>query len=265
MTLFKRPPSPQVSPPANAATLRAHLASVSHYRASVQAASLGVALDAVRNIQIARFRSFYNDLLTDHRHTQATHFFLAELYGNQDYSQRDAQFGRIAGAVERLFPENVMVLAVELAEVHALTEELDWLMASAWQDLEVPTDADASTLAHAYTRCWRAVGRQPDRDRQLAAVLQMGWRLAGIVKVPGLRMALRLMRGPAKSAGLSALQSVLENGFDAFQSMGQADTFLNAIASREAKWLTTLFQTPNTAQTQLTRALTRDVLSGTAS
>lgn len=263
MSSLVRHQSSNQAAPTNAATLRAHLETVRHYRAAAQTEGLESALDAIRRIQIARFRDHYNDLLTDRRHTQATHFFLDELYGNQDYSDRDAQFGRIAGALEKLFPANVMVLAVELAEVHALTEELDWLMAQAWRDLEVPGDADPATLASAYTRSWTAVGRQNDRNHQLSAVLQMGWRLADVVKVSGLRMALRLMRKPARAAGLGALQRVLEDGFDAFLSMGQADTFLNAIAVREDKWLGHLFKSPNAAQVQLTRALCRIELSGT--
>jgi hypothetical protein len=83
----------------------------------------------------------------------------------------------------------------------------------------------------------------------------MGWRLADVVGVPGLRMALRLMRRPAQAAGLAALQRVLEEGFDAFKSMGTADAFLNAIATREGAWLDALFDAPAIASAQLSQAL----------
>jgi hypothetical protein len=83
----------------------------------------------------------------------------------------------------------------------------------------------------------------------------MGWRLADVVGVPGLRMALRLMRRPAQAAGLAALQRVLEEGFDAFKSMGTADAFLNAIATREGAWLDALFDAPANASAQLSQAL----------
>lgn len=241
--------------PASAAALRAHLAEVTRHREAAIEQGLGGALATVRHVQIQRFRAFYADLLVDPRHAQATHFFLAELYGAQDYTERDAQFARIAGAVERLFPAKVMTLAVELAEVHALTEELDWRMAHAWQALGLPLDGPAPALSQGYTACWAQVGRQSDRQHQLDAVLRMGWRLADVVGVTGLRTALRLMRPAARAAGLSALQHVLEEGFDAFKSMGTADTFLGAIATREGAWLDALFDAPAQAAAQLTHAL----------
>lgn len=257
------PPSRHLTPPhastrPTASALRAHLADVTRYRETVDSQGLGNALAAIRHMQVQRFRQTYADLLVDHRHARATHFFLAELYGAQDYSERDAQFARIAGAVERLFPDKVMALAVELAEVHALTEELDWRMASAWQALKPPKRADAAALARNYVMCWAHTGRPADRQHQLDAVLRMGWRLAEVVGVPGLRMALRLMRGPAQAAGLSALQHVLEEGFDAFKSMGKADAFLSAVNERESGWLATLFNAPEQATQQLAGALNLD-------
>lgn len=238
-----------------ATALRAHLAEAARHREAIDSQGLGDALAAIRHIQVQRFRQTYADLLDDPRHARATHFFLAELYGAQDYSQRDAQFARIAGAVERLFPDKVMALAVELAEVHALTEELDCAMARAWQDLKRPQLVDNASLARSYAGCWAHIGRQADRRHQLDAVLRMGWRLADVVAVPGLRVALRLMRRPAQAAGLSALQHVLEEGFDAFKSMGKADAFLSAVSEREGAWLATLFNTPDQATRQLARAL----------
>ena len=58
---------------------------------------------------------------------------------------------------------------------------------------------------------------------------------------PGLRVALRLMRKPAHAAGLAVLQQVLENGFDAFTSMGQPDGFLREVHTRESDWISSFF------------------------
>ena len=52
---------------------------------------------------------------------------------------------------------------------------------------------------------------------------------------------LRLMREPAQAAGLTALQLVLETGFDAFTSMGKPDGFLNDVQAREADWIGSFF------------------------
>lgn len=252
--------TPLTPPPPSAHTLRAHLADVSRQREDIERLGLGDALAAIRHIQVQRFRLTYADLLVDPRHARATRFFLAELYGAQDYAARDAQFARIAGAIERLFPPKVMALAVELAQVHALTEELDCTMARCWRELKLPRQPKGPALARGYVACWARTGRPDDRQHQLDTVLRLGERLAEVVRVPGLRLALRMMRGPAHAAGLADLQAVLEEGFDAFKSIGEADTFLSAVRERESQWLDTLFHHPDAATTQLARA---HVLSAT--
>ena len=238
-------------------TLRAHLSQVEALRQAALSAhpDLRAALAGVRDVQVRRFHATYADFLDSPRHGQAATFFLTELYGHSDYSQRDAQFARIAGAIERLFPAKVMALALQLSEVHALTETLDWQLAQAWQALPpLPPAPPTPALAARYLACWRQVGRPADRDRQLQAVMALGWHLAEVVRIPGLRMALRLMRPPARAAGLSALQQVLEDGFDAFTSMGQPDSFLREVQTRESDWIDSFFHTD---MAQATRRLAR--------
>jgi hypothetical protein len=216
---------------------------VVHLRDQAHEASAQRTWHAVRRVQVQRFRATYADFLIDRRHAPAARFFLAELYGQVDYSERDAQFARIAGAIERLFPTHVMVLAVHMAEVHALTETLDWAMAEAWAASPYALAHTATPLQHlapGYLHAWRNVGCRSDREHQLQAVRALGEQLTRVVRIPGLRTALRLMRHPAHAAGLSALQAVLEQGFDAFAAMGSTASFLEAVRSRETHWLDTL-------------------------
>jgi hypothetical protein len=224
-------------------TLRNHLVDVERLRQAAFDAPAKVrdALASVRSVQVQRFHFTYADFLASPRHGQAARFFLNELYGSHDYRQRDAQFARIAGAIERLFPAKVMALAVQLAEVHALTETLDWQLAQAWSALPGALQATAEETAGRYLTCWRQVGRPADRERQLQAVMALGQQLAEVVRIPGLRVALRLMRKPAHAAGLAVLQEVLENGFDSFTSMGQPDGFLREVHTRESDWIGSFF------------------------
>ena len=53
--------------------------------------------------------------------------------------------------------------------------------------------------------------------------------------------ALKMMHGPAHLAGLGALHDFLERGFEAFRSMGDAETFLDAVVQRESAILRALF------------------------
>lgn len=200
---------------------------------------MDAAVSAVKQLQALRFRATYADLIQDASCAPATRFFLDELYGVHDFAQRDAQFGRIAGALERLFPEAVAQLAVDLAETHALTEVLDHEVARHWLTL----DADMPATLR-YTQSWRLADDRPARERQLAVVQHMGRELQRLTRMKPLRLALRMMRNPARAAGLDALQHFLESGFDAFAALGDARRFLDTISERESRWISTLFDAP---------------------
>jgi hypothetical protein len=234
--------------------IRTHLARVTHLREQADAAGLAQAVHTVKQLQAHRFRATYTDFLSDPRHAPATRFFLEELYGEHDFRERDSQFGRIAGALERLFPEAVAQLAVDLAETHALTETLDHRLAMHWlaEDPAIPP-------ALRYVHCWQLTGQKAERERQLVVVLHMGTELQRLTRMITLRVALKMMRRPAQAAGLYALQQFLERGFDAFATMGNAGRFLAAIEQRERHWINTLFTADaafaaHALQSELTRA-----------
>lgn len=243
---------PQSPSPSPAETIRDCLAAVDQLRHAPLSQGQRDSLVAVKSLQAERFAHTYRDFLADKRHAPATRFFLNELYGAGDFSLRDAQFGRIAGAVERLFPEAVAALAVNLAQTHALTEQLDHTLASHWHALPARL-----SRTERYLQAWRRTGQAASRQQQLSVVLQMGQELQRLTKVRSLRMALRVMRGPAGAAGLADLQQLLEEGFDAFAHMRDAQAFLSAIETREQAWLSTLFDADTaSAMAALHQALT---------
>lgn len=233
--------------------IRAQMERVAHLTAQAQQDGLATAVHQVKQLQARRFRATYADFLVDPRHAAATTFFLDELYGEHDFAQRDAQFARIAGAIERLFPEAVADLAVDLAETHALTETLDHQLAAHW----LAQEADCP-YTERYVRSWRLTGDRDARQRQLLVVLHMGQELQRLTRMKSLLIALRLMRGPAHAAGLAALQQFLESGFAAFATMSDARHFLAAIAEREQHWIDALFdEDAQACQSDLARELQR--------
>lgn len=202
----------------------------------------------IKRFQAQRFRATYADLLHSPRYRGAASFFLRELYGEQDYTQRDQQFARIANTIARLFPQAVVETSASLAEVHALTEQLDDRMARHW------LAATAPTVQARYIRCWRMVDDRPARFRQLEVVQHLGRELDRLTRMRGLRSLLRMMRTPAAAAGLSALQGFLEAGFDAFAEMKGASEFLGLIGTRESVWIHALFDDDAvTCETKLLR------------
>ena len=218
-----------------------------HHLAAVQAerearstdTSLAERVTQVKRYQQARFAHTYADLLGHPRYAGAARFFLDDLYGPGDFSQRDTQFARIVPALVRLFPAEVVATVASLTALHALSEQLDNEMAR-------HVDALPMTAA-SYATAWRRTGQPVSRQRQVDLMLDVGRALDLYTRRPLLRHSLRLMRAPARAAGLAALQSFLESGFETFRAMHGAEEFLTQIANRERTMATSLFGTQDLA------------------
>lgn len=215
---------------------------------------LAQALHIVKHLQAQRFAGTYQDLLHSASYAACATFFLEELYSAKNFAERDAQFARIAGALQRTFPDQVVATAVALAELHNLTEELDLAMALNWQ-LQ-----PGLPRAQAYVRAWRAVGRRDDRMWQLDTVLHIGQELGQLTRKPGVHLMLKMMRKPAQLAGLASLQNFLESGFNTFAGLarnnGTVGGFLATVKTRESAWISRLFDAPPVAcMTELNQTL----------
>ena len=195
--------------------------------------ALGGAVTAIKRLQAKRFAGTYADLLSSGPYMDAARFFLEELYGPQDFSQRDAQFARVVPALVRLFPPEIVATVATLARLHALSETLDSAMGAA--SLGVNIDRQV------YIRAWQATGRPQEREQQIALTVEVGRALDRLTRKALVRHSLHLMRGPARAAGLGALQQFLESGFDTFRAMGGADHFLDRVGRRERELATALF------------------------
>ena len=184
---------------------------------------------ALKSFQQERFRRSYSDLLAHPRYKGAAQFFLEELYGPADFSKRDAQFRRIVKPLVHLFPQEIVATVLHLAELHALSEELDSEMAQRLSEMGVI----AAINSGQYLAAWQQVAGRAEREMQIALTLKVGRALDIYTRKPILRHALRLMRAPASAAGLHELQAFLECGFETFRSMGGAEVFLDTVAMRE--------------------------------
>ncbi|MEO7150293.1 MAG: hypothetical protein ABIX46_01085 [Burkholderiaceae bacterium] len=234
----------------DAATILRHLAAVGAERSRRAAdPGLGAAVQQVKRYQQARFSHTYADLLASPRYRPAAQFFLDELYGPRDFSQRDSQFERVVPALVRLFPLPIVGTVATLAGLHALSEQLDSAMAGRLA-------AGAVLDTESYARAWQASATPAERERQIALTLEVGRSLDRLTRNLLVRNSLRLMRGPARAAGLGELQSFLESGFEAFRRMHGAQEFLGLVEAREQRLNRALFDAaPTTDPEALARLL----------
>lgn len=211
-----------------------HLALVERLRSCRSADSeLDRRVLAVKRFQHARFERTYADLLAAGEEREAARFFLDDLYGPQDFSDRDAQFSRIVPALVRLFPREIVETVASLAELHALSEQLDVDMARRLESVVVN--------AEAYAHAWQVTGQAGAREHQVELMMTIGRALVRYTRSALLRHSLRMMRGPARAAGLAALQVFLERGFETFGRLRRPEPFLDVIAARERRLCDVLF------------------------
>lgn len=190
---------------------------------------LGRRRQRLREWQAARLAQTHGDLLASPRYAQAATFFLSDLYGEKDFSERDAEVERILPLMTSMLPVSGLRTLLLAVEVDALSERFDAAMVQALGvRLDVPTLSEA-----AYAEAYRAVGDRAGRETQIRLIGETGEALEALARKSFVRGALKMMRGPAHLAGLGELHAFLERGFEAFRSMRDASEFLETIIERE--------------------------------
>jgi hypothetical protein len=188
------------------------------------------ALDRLRRWQTERLARTYADLMASERYRPAAQFFLSDIYGDKDFSERDQSVERVYPAMVKALPDSALHTIALAVEVHALSTELDQaLCAVLTSELGVRDVITEGQYAEGYRLC----GNHAERVRQIQLICQVGEDLDQVVDRPLIYQMLKLARKPAKLAGFGELQDFLERGFTAFRHMGGAAEFLQTVATRE--------------------------------
>jgi hypothetical protein len=188
-------------------------------------------LSPLRQWQAWRVERSFGHFLHDPQRRAAAMFFLSEVYGDHDFSRRDASVARIVPMMQKLLPASVLGTLSDAIELDALTHALDLRMAQA---LETLAPRRRTLDQDLYALAYRQVGHRRLRMRQIDLIVRVGQGLAQAVRLPGMSLLLRLSRGPARATGLADLQGFLERGFAAFALLGEASsTFLHEIEGDE--------------------------------
>jgi hypothetical protein len=190
-------------------------------------------LTALKSWQSRRLTRSYEDVAAQSRYRGATSFFIDDLYGPKDFSGRDQAMLRIFPLMTRVLPASAVETAALAIELESLSEDLDQRLAAALPDGPL-TEAS-------YGRAYRQSSTQEERAHQIDLIEAVGKRLDALVKKPLVAGTLKLMREPARVAGLGDLQEFLERGFESFRQMHGADEFLAILRERESAILRRLF------------------------
>ncbi|WP_394223246.1 FFLEELY motif protein [Alteromonas gracilis] len=179
--------------------------------------------------QCERLLITHDDLAQQKRYKKAMAFFVDELYGPKDFSQRDADLVRVIPKLAKVLPEKAMNAMDDALSLNALSFDLDMAMAQ-YLNTHYP---DEPINRDSYAEAYRHVGRKDDREHQIDIISHLGDQLADVIKIRGISMLISLSRRPAKLAGLLALHEFLERGFDAFKAIGDVQSFIQPVLVRE--------------------------------
>jgi len=199
---------------------------------------LASGIPLLRKWQSDRLSATYADLLANKRYQPATGFFLSDLYGPNDFSQRDDDIERLFSTIVKVLPDYLICTAAYAAELNALSAELDFALIGV---LAGELDVRDTITEKAYAEASRRCDNYGLRKHQIALLKMMGEDLDAIVFRPLVYNTVRMLKIPARLAGFSSLQDFLERGFKAFHHMQGADEFLDTIVGRETRILDRIY------------------------
>lgn len=208
-----------------------YAASVLRQQAAINAGTANARV-ALRRFQSDRMAKTHADLLADEHTRAAAQFFLDDLYGSHDLTQRDADVERIIPMMEKLMPVSALQTIAEAIELDALSESLDRQMAERLGNKFAESD---------YIEAYRDVASRAERESQIVHIQSLGDSLCELARVPLIGGTLSMMRAPAKLAGLFELHQFLERGFTAFKQMKKPKLFVATIVEREGEILRNLY------------------------
>ena len=195
--------------------------------------------DRLRAWQAARLAKTHADLLASPKFNIAATFFLSDLYGPKDFSERDTEMEKVLPIMTTMLPVSGLRTLLLAVEVDALSERFDAEMVVV---LGKRLDQDGLALDD-YAAAYRQVGDRDGRELQIRLIGETGEALDALAHKTFAGAALKLMHGPAQLAGLGELHAFLERGFNAFRSLRRADEFPETIVQRERELMVSLFTT----------------------
>ncbi|GAC13453.1 FFLEELY motif protein [Aliiglaciecola lipolytica] len=193
--------------------------------------------DALRELQdwqTKRLLATHQDLWESKRFRPAMTFFIDELYGPKDFSQRDQELARVVPKMAKIIPKQALESLEAALRLNSLSLELDIALT---EQLDGKT-ISRETYAMAYCKC----ENQAQREEQIVLLERLGVDLADVVKIKGISTLLMLSRKPARMAGVESLHQFLESGYKSFKKLGNVDDFIQPIVSRERALKNALFE-----------------------
>ena len=216
-----------------------HLRTVADVQNIALEAGLQPLVQSVQKWQTLRMQATHQALLNDPLHAPALQFFVEQIYGPQNFSQRDADIIRVVPKMHKYMPNKALSSLASALRLQALSFELDYAVAIKF--VEQATSEFIVIDRQSYAQAYLAGDNLSLRQEQIALLNTLGINLREAVAVKGVTMMLALSKHPAKVKGLFTLHQFLQNGFKAFKKIPNSELFMQNIVTKEQCLASLLF------------------------
>lgn len=190
----------------------------------------------LQSFQATRLTRTHAPLLAEPANRQAISFLLDEVYGGKDLLPVARDIRRAVNKAAGLLPDRVMATSASVLEAAILTQELDEALTDTLHD-----SLDAPVEATLYIEGFRALGREPERQRQLDLIGEVGHHVDRYVRGRMLQATFRMVRRPVHAAGFGNLYDFLDRGFASMGELKSAGTLMARLTDAEARILTRIY------------------------
>ena len=207
-------------------------------RQPLDGTSLDPKVALLRAWQSERLTRTYQDLLADDRHRLACEFFLDDIYGPYDFSQRDHDIEQMYAFTRRFVPDAVLRPLAVTVELHQLSETLDRQLLDVLLDRLGVTD---TITPEVYAEGYRVCDNYATRVYQIELIERICEHIDGIVRNLLTGPTLALAKRPLRNSGHVALVDFLERGYNGFKHMQGSQHFRATIRQRELNLLDRMY------------------------
>jgi hypothetical protein len=205
---------------------------------TVAPAGLEPNLALLRAWQSERLAKTYADVLADKHTRPAGLFFLSDIYGPRDFTQRDHDAERLHEILSRLLPGPMLKQLTDVIQLNRLSAALDQRLVTAlFDELGVTGAITAEQYAEGYRRC----DNRDEREHQIDLIVLVLSEAGQGAHWPGVGTALKVVGGPARRAGWEELYDFLVRGYDAFRRIKDVKSFVSTVKRREQRILAQIF------------------------
>jgi len=193
--------------------------------------------------QLDYLLQYFEDMQARPDQAAAVAFIISDLAG-VEISQRDQEFAKVVPMMVRLLPKNVLASAAAAMRLNASVLENNLAIC---QSIDAAHLLSGKVREREYAEACRCVTSYEECMELVGLTVELGHELQHAIEIPMIGVTLKAMRGPARLAGIGALQSFLETGFRTFAALENVDQFLSEIEQRMDRIFRRIYRGPITA------------------